>query len=277
MRKTQASSELLQRQRYCLSTGQVSCCSGATGPTGPAGAPGTGLCYGPVFSGNVSHTSGDPTGVGVTGAYGFQAVGTSLLKSNGTAWVKQTTPTSYYFLDSSVSGSHPMYRVNDSDERPTEVANCDLIFDTNEGTLYTRESATGWEVGVSLVGPTGPPPSGASANTSVPYTIPPSSGPTPLLTKGITPDISPSSIQVTATLTVNAGTGEGIVYAVVNGVQGTEFPYTANPSRPVTISFTQMFAGVSGSSTYVVSVYGQSTNVVGASGSCTLAIIYNLA
>ncbi len=276
MRKTQASSELLQKQRYCLSTGQISCCSGATGPTGPAGPPGTGICYGPVFTGHVSQTSTAPTGVGVTGAYGFQAEGTNLLKSNGTSWVHQTTPTTYYFMDST-AGTHPMYRVNDGDTRPTEVANCDLIFDTNEGTLYTREIATGWHASISLIGPTGPAPSGASATTST-FTIPNSGSDTILKSTFITPAISPSAVQVSATLKLDSASvsGEGVVYAVVNSVSGVEFPYTSNIDRPTTVSFTQMFTGITGTVPTPVSIYGRTTNLTTTTGTVVTSIIYNL-
>jgi hypothetical protein len=274
MRKTQASSELLQRQRYCISTGQVSCCSGSTGPTGPAGAPGTGLCYGPVFSGNVSQTSTAPIGAGVTGAYGFQVVGTVLFKSNGTAWVKQTTPINYYFMDTSTVGPYPMYRVDDNDERPTEVANCDLIFDTTEGTLYTRDPS-GWQAGISLIGPPGPAPSGASSNTTTGVTIPSTGAQQSISGISINPDI-PSSVQVTATLTISAGAGEGVVYAVVNAISGMEFPYTANATRPITISFTQMFDISAGALPILISIYGKSTNSTAATVACTSSIIYNL-
>lgn len=216
------------------------------------------------------------TGVGVTGAYGFKAVGTDLLKSNGTSWISQTTPTNYFFMDST-AGSHPMYRVNDSDDRPTEVANCDLIFDTNEGTLYTREIATGWHASISLIGPTGPAPSGASATTSA-FTIPNSGSDTILKSTFITPTTTPSAVQVSATLKLDVASvsGEGVVYAFVNSVPGFEFPYTTNVNRPTTVSFTQMFTGITGMAPTPVSIYGRTTNSTATTGTVVTSIIYNL-
>jgi hypothetical protein len=289
MRPTRPSSELLARQRYCITTGSSSCCAGGTGPSGPTGpagatgADGLGVCYGDVFSGGVGNTEFPP--LGVSGAYGFQTIGTVLGKSNGTNWIIQSTPSLYYFLDS--NPPYTMYNVSGGATAPSTNIECGMIFSPRDGTMYIP-SGTGWAPGTSLIGPTGaigptgptgsigptgPVHAGAAGESSIIIIV---DAPLPLIATFVNPSVNPGSVYASSTLRLSStAPSEGELYFVVNGETGMSFPYTTTATRPTTHSISQMFTGVTGSPANV-SLYGEYTNGISATGTGVLSVMYNM-
>jgi hypothetical protein len=265
MRKSTTSSELLARQRYCITTGQVSCCSGGTGPTGPSGPAGTSAECGTVYSGKVSQNSA-PLPVGAAGEYGFQLNGTVLYVSNGTSWVNVAYTTPIYFLDT--VNNILYYSVQDSTGNATIVTDISLLFDCRTKALLSYNGST-WGSCCKLA----PNATGVS-NTSVSIN---SGSSIPLATASIIQDATGNTIQLTSSVylsTATGTTGQGYLYLVAGGATGTAFPYTAGAPFPNTYSISETFSNMpAGAST--VGLYGFNTGVT-ATGAANLSITYNL-
>lgn len=170
MRRTPASSELTAKQRYCLTTGSGSCCSGGTGPAGPAGPAGPGVACGTVYSGTTGLNAA-PIIVGPSGSYALQRVGSVLFISNGLSWVSVPFSTPIYFVDTATGVMY--YAETDGSGAVITIDDTGLIIGCPERSIYKNVSGS-WQLCCNLLppaGPTGPSgPAGPGVACGIVYT-----------------------------------------------------------------------------------------------------------
>lgn len=152
MRRTQASSELTAKQRYYLTTGSTSCCSGGTGPAGPPGPPGPGVACGNVYTG-ITSLNAAPVTVGPSGEYALQINGSVLYISNGVGWVNVPFSTPIYFLNTATGVMY--YAETDGSGVVKTIDNMGLIIGCAERSIYTYNSGR-WGLCCNLLPPAGP-------------------------------------------------------------------------------------------------------------------------
>ncbi len=269
MRRTQPSSDLLSRQRYCITTGQVSCCSGTPGATGPAGPAGPGISCGIVYSGiTTGRTDPDPSSIiAGAGAYWLQRDDADLHISTGSSWTKLVFSTPIYFLD---TATNIMYFAVDVPPSVTVVDDLGLLVGCRDRNLYEYNTTTQkWEVCCNIS-----PATKAISNSPVAINTLSDAA---LLTTTVTHGLTGMSAQLSASvyLTGLAGeTGQGYIYLSAAGVTGTKFPYTSGTTFPETYTISETFAGLPlGAST--VGLYGYNTGI-SASGAGNLSVLYNV-
>ncbi len=268
MRRSQPSSDLLMRQRYCITTGRTSCCSGDVGPTGPVGVTGPagpGVTCAMVYSG-ITTESSQPIQPPyyANGTYWFQITGSALHIKTSSGWNAIGFSDPIYFLD---TVTNKMYYVENDDAPATLATDEGLIIGCRDHVFYNNVNGV-WEVCCNIT-----PMTSAVSNASFSIN---SATPTALITSSIVNDVTGTSAQLSASVYLNGigATGQGYLYLAAAGVTGTKFPYTVGPSFPDTYTVTETFKTLP-NGTATIGLYGYNTGVT-ATGGGNLSALYNL-